>query len=240
MGSDGIVSCSLSPWAPGSAVFTLVVNINPAVQGGSVIPNQAVLNATDATGPITLTAPTTTTVLSPATVSGTKSAAGTFAQGSNVTYTVVLTNSSTHNQGDNPGAEFTDILPAGLTLVSATATSGTATATVATNTVTWNGSIAAGASVTITINATVDPGVPVGTTITNQGTIAYDADGNGTNEASAMTDDPGAAGPGNPTVFVVVAGGATVDIPTLDEVGLAALVALLALGGTALLRRRRA
>jgi uncharacterized protein len=240
VGSDGIVSCSLSPWAPGSAVFTLVVNVNPAVQGGSVIPNQAVLDATDSNGTTTLTAPTTTTVLSPATVSGTKSAAGTFAQGSTVTYTVVLTNSSTHNQGDNPGAEFTDVLPAGLNLVSATATSGTATATVGTNTVTWNGSIAAGASVTITINATVDPGIPVGTTITNQGTIAYDADGNGTNEASAVTDDPGAAGPGNPTVFVVVAGGAVVEIPTLDEVGLAALVALLALGGTALLRRRRA
>jgi len=38
-----------------------------------------------------------------------------------VTYTVVLTNSGPGAQGDNPGNEFTDVLPAGLTLVSATA-----------------------------------------------------------------------------------------------------------------------
>ena len=67
---------------------------------------------------------------------------GTFQVGGTVTYTVVLTNNGTGNQADNAGNEFTDVLPAGLTLVSATATSGTAVATVGTNTVTWNGSLA--------------------------------------------------------------------------------------------------
>jgi uncharacterized repeat protein (TIGR01451 family) len=156
-----------------------------------------------------------------------------------VTYTVVLTNAGPGTQGDNPGNEFTDVLPAGLTLVSATATSGAAAATVGTNTVTWNGSIAASTSVTITITATVNVGTPVGTTITNQGTISYDADGNGTNEASATTDDPSATGSGNPTTFVVAPGAAPLaNIPTLDTVGLMLLALLLAMGGAVMLRRR--
>ena len=48
---------------------------------------------------------------------------------------MVLTNISGSAQLDNPGNEFTDILPSQLTLVSASITSGTAVATVATNTV---------------------------------------------------------------------------------------------------------
>ena len=66
--------------------------------------------------------------------------------GGTVTYTVTLTNTGPGAQGDNPGNEFTDVLPAHLALVSATATSGTAVANVGTNTVTWNGSIPAGGS----------------------------------------------------------------------------------------------
>ena len=46
------------------------------------------------------------------------------------------------DQQNNAGNEFIDVLPASLTLVSASATSGTAVANVGTNTVTWNGAIA--------------------------------------------------------------------------------------------------
>jgi uncharacterized repeat protein (TIGR01451 family) len=138
-----------------------------------------------------------------ATVTGTKTVTGSFTVGGAVTYTVTLTNNGTATQADNTGAEFTDVLPAGLTLVSATATSGAATATVGTNTVTWNGSLALlGGTVTITINATVNPSA-AGTTVSNQGTISYDADGNNTNEASASTDDPGTAAVNDPTSFGV-------------------------------------
>ncbi len=134
-------------------------------------------------------------------VTATKTVTGTFQVGGTVTYTVTLTNNGTANQADNAGNEFTDTLPAGLTLVSATATSGTAAT--AANTVTWNGSLAPlGGSVTITITATVNAGAQ-GTTISNQGTISYDADNNGTNEATQPTDDPGAGGTADPTTFVV-------------------------------------
>jgi uncharacterized repeat protein (TIGR01451 family) len=229
--SGGSVTYTAGCTISASATGTLSNTATVTAPGGVTDPAPGNNSATDSD---TLTAPPGSTL------SGTKTATGPFSPGSTVIYTVVITNAGPSTQGDNPGNEFTDVLPAGLTLVSATATSGTAVATVGTNTVAWNGSLAASASVTITITATVNPGIPVGTTITNQGTISYDADGNGTNEASGVTDDPSASGTGNATTFVVVAGGATVDIPTLNEVGLAALIALLALGGTALLRRRRA
>ena len=139
-------------------------------------------------------------ITGPASVTGTKTASGGFTPGSTVTYTVVLSNGGSVTQLDNPGPEFTDVLPSSLTLVSANATSGTAT--IGTNTVSWNGSIAGSSSVTITITATIN-NVPDGTTVSNQGTINYDADGNGTNEASGLTDDPSVAGASNPTAFKV-------------------------------------
>ncbi|UXI67050.1 DUF11 domain-containing protein [Tahibacter amnicola] len=135
-----------------------------------------------------------------ASVSGTKTVAGSFNTGGTVTYTVILNNAATGAQPDNPGNEFTDVLPAGLTLDSAVATSGTASATVATNTVTWNGTIAPlGGQVTLTISATVNAGA--GTMISNQGTISFDGDGNGTNESSTVTDDPNVGGATDATVF---------------------------------------
>jgi hypothetical protein len=124
-----------------------------------------------------------------------------------------------------------DVLPATLTLVSATATSGTATT--GGNTVNWNGSIPAGGTVTITITATIH--ATTGQTVSNQGTINFDTDGNGTNESTGTTDDPGVAGAANPTGITV--GGSVVAIPTLSELGLAALCLLLA--GAAMLRLRR-
>lgn len=154
----------------------------------------------------------TLTVLSPAHVSGQKTVSGTFAPNGTVTYSVVLTNTGPAAQRDNPGNEFIDVLPPALTLVSANATSGTAVSTVGTNTVTWNGNIAANGAVTINISAIVKSNAG-GATVTNQGTIAYDADGNGTNEASALTDDPSVAGGPNPTNFHVNAP------PTIAAVG---------------------
>lgn len=144
------------------------------------------------------------TVLSPAVLSGSMTvASGSLQPGATQTYTVTLTNTGSATQFDNPGAEFTDVLPAGLSLVSASANTGTATATLGSNTVTWNGSLAPSASVTLTIVATVNANVAAGTSLSNQGSISYDADGNGSNEASALTDDPSGTGPADPTVFKV-------------------------------------
>jgi uncharacterized repeat protein (TIGR01451 family) len=244
VGAGGTVTCTNPSMPLGSAVFTLTVQVASSVAGGTVISNTATVTevASDLNpGNESATATTTVTAApSPATITGTKTAAGPFTPGSALVYTVVLTNSGSGTQQDNPGDEFTDVLPAGLTLVSATATSGAALATVPTRTVTWNGSIPAGGSVTITINATIDAGVAPGTTLTNQGTFNYDADGNGTNEASGVTDSPAAGGAADPTTFQVQGGSVPPPIPTLDEVGLMLLALLLAMGGAVMLRRRRA
>jgi hypothetical protein len=81
--------------------------------------------------------------------------------------------------------------------------SGATVSTPATNTVTWNGSISSGATVTVTIQATVRAATAGGTVVSNQGTVRYDGDGDGTNDASALTDDPGLPGAADATVFTV-------------------------------------
>ncbi len=179
----------------------------------------------------------TTTVVAGAVVSGSKTVTGPFAVGDTITYTVLLTNSGQGGQNDNPGDEFTDPLPTGLTYVDATATSGTVA--FAGGIVTWNGAIPAGGTVTITIQATIDAGTD-GQTISNQGTISYDSDGDDTNDATASTDDPGAGGSSDPTSFLVGLAPSVLEIPTLSALGLAALALVLALFALALLRRRQA
>jgi uncharacterized repeat protein (TIGR01451 family) len=147
-------------------------------------------------------------------------------EGEEVEFTFVLWNGGAAAQGDNPGDEFVNMLPAGLTLVDAAATSGTI-ATVA-DTVTWNGAIGVGESVTLMITATVDLGA-AGTTICNTATVSFDADGDGGNESSAPAADAC-----EPCCFEVLPAPA---IPVLSPAALVALVLLL--GGLAIARLRR-
>lgn len=146
-------------------------------------------------------------------VSGTKTVSGASEEGGTVTYSIILmVNGGPFDQQDNAGDEFVDVLPAGLTLVSATATSGTSVATIGTNTVTWNGAISNGGTVTITITATINAGT-AGKTISNQGTIHYDVEDDGTNESTDYTDDPGTLALTDPTSFVVGEAITTVELP---------------------------
>lgn len=176
----------------------------------------------------------------PANVAATKTVSGPFTVGSTATYTVVLTNTGPGIQADNPGNEFTDVLPAGVALVSASASSGTAIATAGSNTVTWNGSIPAGGSVTLTIAAKVTAAA-VGTVVTNQGTVAYDSDGNGTNDATRLTDDPTVGSATDPTSFTIAALPVVMpkSIPTLSEWGVIGLSSLMAMFGLIRMRRQR-
>lgn len=236
---DGVVP------AGGSVTVTIQATINPGTATTTISNQGSVAFDADGNGINEASAvtddpavagasdPTSFFVSSPATMEGVKSVSGSFVPGGTITYSIVLTNTGSQAQLDNPGDEFVDVLPAQLDLVSASADSGTAVATVATNTVTWNGSIPAGGSVTITIQATLSPSAG-GQTISNQGTINFDADGDGTNESSVPTDSADQPGAADPTIFIA---GTVVEIPTLGELGLALLTALLA--GFALLRLRR-
>ncbi len=187
-GDTGTVSCSNPSFAVGSSVFTLTVAVAPTVAAGTTLSNTATATSSTPDGnPGNESGTATTTVLSPATVTGNKSRSGGSAPGSTLSYLIILSNSSNSDQQDNPGNEFTDVLPADLTLVAASASAGTATANTGTNTVTWNGVVPANDTITIVIDATIKTGTE-DHTIANQGTISYDADGNGTNEASASTN----------------------------------------------------
>jgi serine protease len=173
-------------------------------------------------------------VLSPADVRGTKVYSSLWGNnlypGAPVTYTILLTNNSAYNQFDNPGQEFSDTLPPQLTLVGAIATGGSVS-TVG-NTVSWSGMLAGGASVTLTVDAMIKTGTS-GQTVSNQGGILCDADGDGVNESSRLTDDPAVPGTEDPTVFQVLE-----PVPTLSDLGLFVLgLALLAAGLLAVSRR---
>lgn len=140
-------------------------------------------------------------------------------------------------QADNTGDEFVDTLPAGLTFVSASATSGTVSNTG--NTVQWNGAIPAAGSVTITIVASIDANASG--QIINQGTINYDSDGNGSNDATAVTDDPSRPGTTDGTGFAVVVGtGPPVPVPALDRLAMLLMLLLMLLGLAGLAWRRSA
>jgi len=152
-----------------------------------------------------------------------------------LTYTITLTNTGNAATTDNPGNEMTDVLPSTLGLQSATATAGIATATVATNTVTWNGAIAAGGSVTITIQAWILP-TAANLAVSNQATFAYDADLNGTNETTGLSDDPRVAGSANATVFLAEA---LPMVPTVNDSMLLLIALALGLFGVGTVVRQR-
>ena len=187
-GDSGTVSCSNPSLAVGSSVFTLIVAVAPTVAAGSTLTNTATATSSTPDGnPENDSGTATTTVRSPANVTGNKSRSGGSTPGSTLSYLIILSNSSNSDQQDNPGNEFTDVLSSDLTLVAASASGGTATANTGTNTVTWNGVVPANDTITIAIDATINPGTE-DNTIANQGTISYDADGNGINEASRLTN----------------------------------------------------
>ena len=220
---------------PGGSSVTYVATCSVSASATGTISNTATITA-----PAGVTDPasgnnsaTDVDTVVGARVSGTKTVSGTYIVGNTVTYMITLTNNGAGPQADNPGNELTDVLPSGLTLVSATATAGTAVANTGTNTVTWNGSIAAGSSVSITITAVIQASA-AGTVVLNQATAAFDADGNGSNESTALTNDPRAVGSNNPTAFLV---GALV-VPTLSDLAMLLLALALAAWGASTMRRR--
>jgi uncharacterized protein len=227
VGSGGTVTCTNALFAPGSPVFTLVVQVDPATPP-STITNTATATALTFDPDETQPATTETQVLSPASLSATKTFSGSTEPGGTVEYQIVITNDGPSQQGDYAGDELVDVLPPGLILTGATSTSPTVLVNLGTNTVTWNGVIPAGGTVTIDIEATIDPAIAPGSTISNQGTLNWDADGDGDNDATGSTDDPGAGGGADPTEFVVGGGVPPVEVPVLDARGLLALALLIA------------
>ncbi|MEM9556249.1 MAG: IPTL-CTERM sorting domain-containing protein [Acidobacteriota bacterium] len=152
----------------------------------------------------------------------TKEATGTPRPHGTLGYTIVITNPGPGSQPDNPGDEMVDVLPPELELTGATADVGTVTVDLATNTVTWNGSLAAGASATVEIDATI---LIAAGPITNQAEVFFDTDNDGVHDSSALSSDPVSGGP---TTVVVPS---VVEVPTLSHLGLVLLALTLAWAG---------
>lgn len=168
----------------------------------------------------------------------TKVVGGTFTPGSGVRYTVTLTNLGPGAQADGPGNELSDALPAALEVFAADASAGAVIFDPIAGTVAWNGALAAGESVTIRFDARLADDALTGTEVANQALFVFDSNGNGTNESSGASDDPATPEANDPTRFVVVAPIPLQEIPTLSELGLAALALALAALALATLRRR--
>ncbi|MEO8256714.1 MAG: FG-GAP-like repeat-containing protein [Acidobacteriota bacterium] len=202
----------------GSVTIRIDAQVGPLNRPGTVISNQGTMlfdaddNGSNESSALTddptvagAADPTSFTVIPTVTVTGTKTVTGTFSPGGLVTYTVVVFNAGPGFQNDQEGAEFFDLLPAGLTVVDVTATRGFPNSAVGAlgPVAYWDGELGEAESVTITITARIDAAIPAGTVISNQGTVVFDADASGGNESVAPTDDPTVDGAANPTSFIV-------------------------------------
>jgi uncharacterized repeat protein (TIGR01451 family) len=210
----GSVSDRITLSPGGVEAYSVEGTIDGAFSG--LLPNTATVATLAGSDPVLpYNSSTCTTYVKPPPpngVTGSCNVSGPFVEGGTVTYTYVLTNVGSQAQPDNPGPEFTDALPAGLTLLGATADSGTVTT--AASSVSWNGSIpGGGGTVTILVTATIGAGT-AGATLCNQGTFFFVLDGK---ETSAETVGPCCLEVPRPG-----------EVPALSEGALATLALLLA------------
>ena len=187
------VSCSIATLLPAaSATFSVVAHVASSVANASIISNTAVITATTPDpNPGNNSSNVNTTVNTSADPSIAKTAPAAAAAGTNMTYTVTVTNAG---PSDATNVSWTDTLPASTTFVSETQTTGpvftcTTGAVVSCNIAT----LAAGASATFNITVQVSPAAPQGSVISNTATVTSStADSNPTNNTSTASTTVGA------------------------------------------------
>lgn len=223
IGATGTVSCSNPSFPISSAGFTLTVHVAPGLAPGTVLSNTATVSSSTADqNPTNNSGTATTTVGSSADLQLTKvDTPDPVTAGQNLTYTITATNAGPTNAAS---AVLTDPLPAGTTFNSLVAAAGwtcTTPAIGANGTVSCTNSSFAPGTASFTIVVGVPSSAATGTTYTNVATIS-----------SASTDPNSANNSGTATTSVLSAGA----VPTLSELGLAALAIVLAM--TAMLAMR--
>lgn len=182
--ASGTITGALGSLASGaSATITVVVGIASSAAAGT-LSNTATVTSTETDTVSTNNSATQSTTVSRSVdlaITNVDTADPVIA-GNNVTYTITVTNAG---PSDASGVTVTDVLPTGLTFVSATASQGTATN--ASGTVTGAlGNLASGASATITVIATV-AGSFSGT-LSNTATVtATETDSSSANNSATQT-----------------------------------------------------
>ena len=214
--ASGTITCTTASLASGAtASFTVMVKV---IAASGTVTNTVVGDSSTFDNVVSNDSATAvTTILAPqnADLSLTKTTTATVAIiGSTIPYTITVSNAG---PGSATNVVETDDLPSGLQFVSATPSQGTCNSS---DPVSCSlGTIANGASATITVNAKV---------ISTSGTIANIA------SVSANEGDPSAANNGGSAPLLPVTPGS--DVPAMSEWLLLGLVAVV--GGIAMLRLR--
>jgi len=150
---------------------------------------------------------------------------GGFLEGGDIIeYSSTISNIGAANQGNNPGNEFEDAIPANTTYVnnSLSATSGLIEYNEEDNKIIWNGEIPGESSVALKFQVKVENGLANNTMISNQGTVYWDSTEDGINDETELTDNPiiddgidqdgdGETNDDDPTIIIVY----DLDPPTL-------------------------
>jgi uncharacterized repeat protein (TIGR01451 family) len=144
---------------------------------------------------------------------------GDVEEGDILKYEIRIINTGEIDQTNNPGNEFEDVIPENTTFVtgSLSASSGTISYDSINDKIVWNGIVEAeSGNLVLSFNVMVDNGLPNNAIVSNQGTVHWDSNEDGTNDALELTDLPqfddgidqdgdGETGDDDPTVVYVVA-----------------------------------
>lgn len=131
-------------------------------------------------------------------------------------YKVTISNIGDADQNNNPGYEFEDTLPDNVVYIkdSAQASSGSIAYDSEDKKITWDGAVPAESSIAISFQVEINEGLANGTIVSNQGSVYWDSNEDGTNDAIELTDDPavddgvdsdgdGETGDDDPTLVIV-------------------------------------
>ncbi len=108
-----------------------------------------------------------------------------------IKYRITISNTGSADQNDNPGNELEDYIPENTTYISGSAYSefGTISYDNIENKIIWNGVVPSETSRILEFKVIVNESLPNGHIISNQGTVFWDSDEDGTNDAEELTDD---------------------------------------------------
>jgi len=106
-------------------------------------------------------------------------------------YRIVISNTGSADQSDNPGNEFQDYIPDNVSYDPGSAYSehGNISYNPGENKIIWNGNVPAETSRVLEFKVTVNQDLENGVIISNQGMVYWDSDSDGTNDAAELTDD---------------------------------------------------
>jgi uncharacterized repeat protein (TIGR01451 family) len=188
----GNINTTVNLLVGGSATFTLTANVSAAAPAGALSNTATIGSPTGAVDPVPgnntstytvqLTRGVTETINARMISDDTCIGAGKF-----LTVQNVISNAGPGTQGDNPGPEFTTLIPAQLDLVPNSCTASSGQCDLFQGRVEWNGTLNNGQSATITFQVKVKASVTQGTRFCLTARTNYDSNGDGTNDTQAAS-----------------------------------------------------